>query len=491
MKKALIITYYWPPTGGSGVQRWLKFTKYMPKYGWEPIIYTPSNPCSESIDNKLDKDIRPETIVLKTPIVEPYSVYKFFTGQKRDAKIGSGVIANANDDSLTKRIGRWIRGNLFIPDARFLWIKPSVEYLTHWLKENHVDVIISTGPPHSMHLIAKQVSMNTGIKWVADFRDPWTGMFYFKHLMLTKRSLEKHRKLEQNVLDKADRIIVVSKRMLDEFNLKTRTRIEIITNGYDKDDFRTSANPAQLKAKDFFEITHTGLMVENGNPTTLWQILAEMAGRDTEFAKNLHIRLIGRSDASIIEYIKSLGLESNLIDMGYISHNEIPGWQRCSSLLILPLRKEPEAEAILTGKVFEYMAACVDKTGIHPEIAGFGPVHGDLSIMLKDAGCGAVYDWDDKERIRTAIQQAYSRFMQRTGSLSGVLTAIFPDMKATAVVQPTLFDGMENGSPVVNSVEKYSRENLTEHLAALLDDVIDMSKPKKSKAPGPRRTYFK
>src|SRR5687768_9770887 len=173
-KKVLIITYYWPPSGGSGVQRWLKFVKYLRDYGWEPIVYTPSNPESPVNDDSLAKDIPSGITILKTEIREPYGLYKRFIGRKKDEKISAGFLTEKKKPKFAERIAVWVRGNFFIPDARKWWIKPSISFLSDYLTKNKVDAIVSTGPPHSMHLIAMGVKKKTGIKWLADFRDPWT-----------------------------------------------------------------------------------------------------------------------------------------------------------------------------------------------------------------------------------------------------------------------------------------------------------------------------
>ncbi|MBE9481851.1 MAG: glycosyl transferase family 1, partial [Bacteroidetes bacterium] len=174
MKKVLIITYYWPPSGGAGVQRWLKFVKYLREFGWEPIVYTPENPEAPDIDNSLEKDIPDNLTVIKRKIWEPYTAYKKFIGQEKEQKINAGFLSENKKPKLSENISVWIRGNFFIPDARKFWIKPSVKFLTNYLKNNPVDAMISSGPPHSMHMIALGLKQRLGIPWLADFRDPWT-----------------------------------------------------------------------------------------------------------------------------------------------------------------------------------------------------------------------------------------------------------------------------------------------------------------------------
>ena len=219
MKRALIISYYWPPTGGSGVQRWVKFAKYLPQEGWQPVIYTPENPEAITTDTSLEAEIPAEAEIIKRKIFEPYEFYRMLTGgrsRKKTSKAETGKGGqdevnpiNSQKKSLGKRISLWIRGNCFIPDPRCMWIGPSVRFLKKYLKEHPVDIIISTGPPHSMHLIARRLSLATGTPWIADFRDPWTKMFYFKHLHLGKTARRKHEKLEKKVLDDATVVVAV------------------------------------------------------------------------------------------------------------------------------------------------------------------------------------------------------------------------------------------------------------------------------------------
>ena len=282
-------------------------------------------------------------------------------------------------------------------------------------------------------------------------------MFYFKHLNLSKKSEARHKKLEQEVVNNANGIIVVTESMRRDFNAKTGTPVHVITNGYDPQDFQTPMTKEQEEAKRFFEITHTGLMVENGNPTTLWKVLGNMAKENNDFRNHLRIRLIGNTEASIIQDIQNNGLGSSLINLGYIPHSRIPGWQKCASVLILPLRKEPEAAAILTGKVFEYLYSTADSNGNHPVIAGFGPETGDLAHLLKDAGCGAVYDWDNEEEIKKTIAVEYLKFKERLNQGEKCLLA------------NEAGESREN----LSKVEAFSRPALTEKLARLLEDTLN------------------
>ena len=194
-KKVLIVVYYWPPSGGSGVQRWTKFVKYLRDFGLEPIIYTPSNPERPALDTSLENDIPEGLEVIQRTIWEPYSLYKKFVGIDKEEQLGSGLMISGKENSTLQKFSIWIRGNLFVPDARRFWIQPSIKYLTSYLLENPVDAIVSTGPPHSLHLIGLGLSKKTHIPWLADFIDPWTNIDFFEELKLNGPAKKRHHKL--------------------------------------------------------------------------------------------------------------------------------------------------------------------------------------------------------------------------------------------------------------------------------------------------------
>ena len=407
MKRVLIITYYWPPTGGSGVQRWVKFAKYLPSEGWQPVIYTPENPEQLAVDHSLEAEIPEDTEIIKTHVTEPYELYKRFlkrSGHSKEAVEVNPV--NAQNKSLAQKAAMWIRGNLFRPDPRCLWIRPSVRFLKKYLEEHPVDLIVSTGPPQSMHLIGRRLAEETGLPWIADFRDPWTKIFYFKHLAMTKATERWHHRMEKKVLDDATAVVAVSPLVQQEFQAMTQTPVELITNGYDECDFPDERNTAAAGGPDKdFTVTHTGLFAADGNPTVLWEVLAEKCADDADFRSKLKIKLIGKTDEQIIKAIDNAGLKENLTDLGYQPHNIAVEEQRQASLLILPLRKEPEYRAVLPGKLFEYLASC-------RPIFGIGQTDGAMSMILNQTKIGVVLDWNDKEGIRNHIDNCWTRHLE-------------------------------------------------------------------------------
>jgi hypothetical protein len=188
----------------------------LPDYGFQPIVYVPENPTYPIIDDELVADISSEAIVLKHKIFEPYQVATFFSKNKTK-NISAGIIPNQKKQTFIVKFLLWIRGNIFIPDARFLWVKPSVKFLQDYIIANNIQTIITSGPPHSLHLIGLQLQQDLNIRWIADFRDPWTTIGYHKQLKLSSFAEKKHKKLEHQVLNAADAIIVTSKSTKIEF----------------------------------------------------------------------------------------------------------------------------------------------------------------------------------------------------------------------------------------------------------------------------------
>jgi glycosyltransferase involved in cell wall biosynthesis len=427
-RKVLIITYYWPPSGGSAVLRWLKFSKYLREFGWEPVIYTPFNPEPQETDESLMADIPADIEIIKTRIVEPYGIYKWLTGKKKDERLGVALM-NEKKSGLMSRFSLWIRSNLFIPDPRVLWIRPSVNYLTQYLKQHPVDVIVSTGPPHSMHLIALRLKKKTGLKWIADFRDPWTNIDFYKELILTAYADKRHRKLENIVLHQADHIITVSPGMTREFKNQGLEHITTLTNGYDNVPI-LSGEPSKG-----FSILHLGSMPKSRNPENLWKVLSALVSSNKNFASLLKIRLIGRIDVTIMESIRQHHLEGFVSRELFVPNNQAIQLLTQASVLLLCINKTANADGILTNKFFEYLSA-------NRPVLAIGPTTGDVSVILNETNAGKIFEYDDIDSLKAQILylfELYSQHKTMTGN---------------------------------SGIEKYSRRNLTRELSVLLNKVI-------------------
>ena len=423
-KKLLIITYYWPPAGGPGVQRWLKFVKYLPEFNIQPIVYIPENPTYPIVDNGLQSEVSDKAIILKNKIFEPY-VLAYFFGKSKTKKISSGIIPSRKKQSLAERILLWIRGNIFIPDARVFWVKPSVNYLKKYIQENNIDTIVTSGPPHSLHLIGLQLKKELNIKWFADFRDPWTTIGYQKALKLSAYAKNKHKALEKEVLNAADTIIVTSKTTRQEFQFLTSKPIEVITNGYDIE------KKGSVELDEKFTLAHIGSFLSERNPTVLWQAIRELTVEKNDFKNDFRLKLIGSTSEVVLESIASFQLNEYVQNLGYVSHLEAVAHQRKSQVLLLIEIDSKDTQSIIPGKLFEYMVS-------ERPILAIGPKDSDFAEIIRETNTGIFFRYDEKEKLKTQLLDYYLEF--KTKKL--------------------------NVAPV--GLQKYSRLKLTEHLARLI-----------------------
>lgn len=423
-KKALIITYYWPPAGGPGVQRWLKFVKYLPDYGIHPIVYIPENPSYPMLDNSLIDEI-PETVtIIKQPIKEPYKLAEFLSKQSSKT-ISSGVIPKKKKQSFMQRLMLYVRGNYFIPDARKGWVKPSVSYLSDYIQNENIKTVITTGPPHSLHLIGLQLKAQLGIHWIADFRDPWTTIGYHKKLKLTVSANEKHEQMEKQVLTTADHIIVTSENTKKEFETKSNQPITVITNGYDYQQLPKVSK--DLK----FSLAHIGSLLSERNPKVLWKVLGELINENQDFRQEFVLRLIGVVSDDVLNEIKQFIPKQNMDIVGYVNHTEALKSQRQSQLLLLIEIDSDDTKAITPGKLFEYMVA-------ETPIISVGPKDSDVERIIKSTNTGRYFYYDDEAQLK---EHLLSRFI---------------DFKNSALAS----------FPI--GLQQYSRKALTKKLADLI-----------------------
>jgi glycosyltransferase involved in cell wall biosynthesis len=433
MKRVLIITYYWPPSGGGGVMRWLKFVRYFREYGWEPVVYTPENPEMPAVDQSLSEQIPKDLEIVKRPVWEPYTLYKKFTGQKKDRRINTGFLAENETPGLTEELSVWIRGNFFIPDARKYWIKPSIKFLKKYLLENPVDAVVSTGPPHSMHLIALGIKKKFDLPWIADFRDPWTNIDFYPKLKLTRWADRKHRKLEMKVLREADRVVTVSWNWAEDFKRIYSREVDVITNGFDAADF--SGSPGSNKPDSKFSLVHIGAMNADRNPDVLWTVLGEMCRDNKTFKEQLEIKLIGSNDISVTSSLEKNGLMGNASIVSYLPHAEVIHQTRTAQVLLLPLNDTPNVLGIIPGKLYEYLASC-------RPILCLGPRNGDSSRIIKEAKSGTVLSFDDAPGMAEVLLAWFSEYSE-TGSV-------------------------ENKA---GNIDQFSRKKLTSKMAAILESI--------------------
>ncbi len=442
-KKVLIVTYYWPPAGGPGVQRWLKFAKYLPDFEWDPIIYTPENPSYPLVDETLLKEIPGNLRTVKTRIWEPYQIAEKFS--KSNKKFKGGQFDVGQNQSLLSRLSIFVRGNFFIPDARKFWVRPSVKFLKNYLKEHNIDVLVTTGPPHSLHLIGLGLKKEMpDLKWVADFRDPWTEISYYKHLKLTKYADKRHRELERSVFQTADVTLATSYTDADNFR-KHGANAFCITNGFDAPERVRAGAVEGLKvgeSEDFttrrrhFTLSYVGVLEQLRNPENLWKALKNLYQSNAAFAEDFELKFVGRVDDVILQQLRHLGIDKAINDLGYISHDESVREMHQSDLLLITNFPGENSKGIIPGKLFEYLAS-------GKRIISFGPKNADVETILEKTNAGKHFDYSEVETVQDYILER--------------------------------FEVWKNGNSEANiaNIEEFSRKALTKKLSVVLNDLVD------------------
>lgn len=424
MKKVLIITYYWPPSGGAGVQRWLKFAKYLPELGWQPIILTvdPEYASYPQRDDTLANEIHPECMVFATKSFELYNLYKIFSGKK---EIPYGGFANESGESFLQKVSKFFRGNFLLPDPRKGWNRYALKKAEELVRQYGIETVITTSPPHSTQLIGLKLKQKFSIRWIADLRDPWTDIYYynqFKHTALARRIDEKY---ELQVIENADLLITVSedvKRIFAEKSkLKVAEKTTVIPNGYDEEDFIIE----NLLMEQKKVITYTGTISEAYDISGLLSALTMLP---KEIKSGIMIRFVGKVPVSVIKKFEVIGVEIDLV--GYVDHTKSVEYLLRSDLLLLVIPNVKNNQGILTGKFFEYLAS-------GKPILAIGPTEGDLAKIINETDCGKLFGYEDADGIMKYIQEQLTNRIKRSN----------PDI-----------------------IAKYSRKQLTKRISDLLEE---------------------
>lgn len=430
-KKVLIITYYWPPSGGSGVQRWLKFVKYLVSAGWEPYVFTPENPSFTIEDKSLQKDVPDSVEVIRFPIWEPYQLFFKFSSLLGNKTVQQADFISTGKKTLFQKLSSWIRGNFFIPDARVFWVKPSVEYLTDFVARNQIEKIVTTGPPHSIHLIGFRLKkLNPAISWIADFRDPWSEWDLLDTLSLTSLARKRHGVLERKVLTTADRVITIAPYHVTRLEALSGRKVDLITNGFDEDDFKQIHYSRTKK----FTIRHVGIVDELRDPRPAMQAIKELCVSDPDFFSSVLIEFIGKVNSSFKNFIGGddhLSKITRFIDQ--IPHEQLLKLYGTTDLQLLVLAHTSIAPGNLPGKFFEYLAS-------GRPILGIGPETGDAAQVLKQTQAGIIKDRTDIAGIKSELMKYYHHWQADERETTG-------------------------------NIHLYSRQYLTQTLITLLENV--------------------
>lgn len=424
-KKVLIITYYWPPAGGPGVQRWLKFSKYLPDFGFDTYVYVPENPSYPIIDSSLLNEINPKVKIVKNKIWEPYQLAEKLNPKNKAYK--NGQFDKKENQSFLSKISVFIRGNFFIPDARKFWIKPSVKFLSDFLEKENIETIVTSGPPHSLHLIGLHLKKkNPNLNWIADLRDPWTKISYHKELKLTNWAAQKHEKLELEVLQNANTILATSFTDSENFKEIGAKNVEVITNGFEP------INLSDRNKNSEFKIVYSGGLEILRNPEIVWKALKEIKNEYSNYPFSLDF--YGSLSVDVEESIKSFDLRNQLKNHGYVNHSESLEAIKNADLLLLTNFDNEESKGIIPGKIFEYMA-----TG-NPILA-IGPQNADVEKILKETNAGEYFTHQNLQSVKKNLINHLTQFYEENSNTNKELNP---------------------------SILNYTRKNLTQKLSKIL-----------------------
>lgn len=434
-RRVLILTYYFPPSGGPGVQRILKTVKYLPDFGWSPVVVTVREGAYPARDSSLRADVPATVDVHRTSSWDPYQAYAWLTGQSDDDAVVQGSV-EGREDSWKEQLARWVRANVFLPDARVGWVPFAVWRGRQLLANNRFDAILTTGPPHSTHLAGAVLEGWTGVPWVADFRDPWTDINYYHELPHTRLARRIDRALERMVLRRAAAVTTVSptwRRLLAEkADGPEEGVVRVVQNGYDEADVERGHHSVE---EDRFVLTHVGSLYASRNPRGLWRAIRRL--RDGSTTPKLRIRLVGMVDPNVRETIRNLNLDDITEVVAYVPHEEAVAYMQRAGLLLLSIEDFPASAGMLTGKIYEYLAS-------GRPILGVGDPDGDAAALLRKTEGGQLFGRCDVEGLVQFVRTHYEDWANE---------------------KPRLGASPENLQP-------YRRRAQTERMAAVLSDVV-------------------
>ncbi|MEF9479460.1 glycosyl transferase family 1 [Chryseobacterium sp. 1B4] len=386
------------------------------------------------LDETLMKDVPENIEIVRTKIWEPYQLAEKLN--KSNKKFKAGQFDVGKNQSWKSKLSIWVRGNFFIPDARVFWVKPSVKFLEKYLKENNIDTIVTSGPPHSLHLIGLGLKNKLpDLKWIADFRDPWTEISYYKHLKLTKSSDKKHRQLESAVFKNADITLATSYTDAENFR-KAGANAVCITNGFDESDSGKKAEgqnseKANLQIRQVFTLSYIGVLEQLRNPENLWKALDELIRENAEFAADFKLKFVGRIDDKILHSIENTSLKNHIENLGYLAHGKAVEEMQHSDMLLITNFPNESSKGIIPGKIFEYLAS-------GKQILSFGPDKADVAKILEETQAGKHFGYQDTEIVKRFIQEKFN--LWKSGAL------------------------LEN----TQHIDQFSRRNLTRQLTEVL-----------------------
>jgi len=398
-KKVLIITYYFPPSGGAGVQRTLKFVKYLRDFGWEPVVLTVKNADYPAYDKTLQSDIPSRVKIYRSRIVEPYRLYRRFTGKRAGeaTDIATQSIDARSKNQIGEQISEWIRSVFFIPDARLSWQFFGYSMGKKILREENIDVIFSSAPPYTAHLIGLKLKRFSQLPWLVDFRDSWIGWLSTPQWRpKISRAMEKH--MEKSVLKEADKIVTVSYGVKDDLlsrhpELRDERWI-YLPNGFDSADFENIRSKPKSKK---ITVTYLGSVFGSRSPEPLIRALESLKNENCPLLKKIKFRFVGRMGEPIRKRIESSSVCGLFEILPYVKHHESLAYLANSDISLLIIDDVPASRGILTGKIFEYI-------GVGNPIFALAP-EGEAADLIRNNELGVVVAHDDIDGVKKALVQ--------------------------------------------------------------------------------------
>jgi glycosyltransferase involved in cell wall biosynthesis len=404
LKKALILTYYWPPGSGPGVQRWLKFCKYLPEHDWQPIVITVKNGSYPSIDESLLKEVPEDLQVIRTRAFEPFALYNALRGKSgKSIEVGMGNIKG--NSSWFGRLSNYVRANFFVPDARIGWNIATVPEALRLIKVEQPDVIITTGPPHSTHLMGLRLKVSSGLPWLVDLRDPWTTIYYNAILNRSKKTIAQDQALENAVIREADALLVASPGLRNEFSGRAHD-ITFIPNGYDEQDFLHLPIPST----ESFTLAYVGNLKSVQNMPGLWKAMQELAEEVPGFNASFRLSITGNIADQIQQAITAAGIERMVELKPFVPHREAIEAMHHAHVLLLPVPNEQGNQSILTGKIFEYLAT-------RRPILSIGPKDGNAAQILAECEKDPMLDYHDKAGIKQQLLHYFEEYQSHASPM--------------------------------------------------------------------------
>ncbi len=407
-KRVLVITYYWPPSGGAGVQRFLKFVKYFRDYGVDPVVLTCSNPTYPIVDTSLLEDVPGDVTVAYARTLEPFGVYGRMSGVPAEEAANPTTILGDRNLGPVQRLARWLRANIFLPDARVGWVPFALRKARRLIREHRIDTVITTGPPHSTHFIGRALKRRTGIRWVADFRDPWTDIHYNRVLPRTAVARKIDLRMEASVLTFADEVTVTAPGTARYFARKVERTYHTIPNGFDPDDFpaptpstrnpkkpqpapldttpahETGEQRADSKQGKTFTVRHVGSITETCVPENLLLAVKKL--------QNVPVRVefVGMVHARLLALIREHGLGETVTVHPYVPHKEATMLMCQSDLNVVVVHQSEDSRILIPGKLYDYLYA-------GRPVMVIGPTDGDAAQIVRSCNIGKAFDYDDAE----------------------------------------------------------------------------------------------